>query len=255
VNVAIGSLVRRVSTWHAVVIRLQPGGGVRLNDVLRERPAKHRADSLPTLFSFSREPLIDDGLQQLPNVTSANFRRVSLKEWRERAPQAALDLSCGPQTTDNAPPKIEIDQLLGCNSRCGRVPRLALLGDQVAPLPRRAGQFVGPVARLFQADVGGAPERQVPHLAGSPNAVRQVPRLDAAGRDPDRQSFAPLIRHPIRRLRRPQCLNRAVRERLRAASQSRPKSHSLSPLLFALSQRRRNKIGGSRRTDANTEGW
>jgi hypothetical protein len=44
-------------------------------------------------------------------------------------------------------------------------------------------------------------------------------------------------------------------EQLRAAGQSRPKSHSLSPLLFALSQRRRNKIGGSRRTGANTEGW
>ena len=44
-------------------------------------------------------------------------------------------------------------------------------------------------------------------------------------------------------------------EQLRAACQPGPICHFPSPLLFRLSQRCRNKIGGLRRTGANTGGW
>ena len=83
---------------------------------------------------------------------------ASVKDRCKGAPQAALDGLGGAQTAEYASSKIEIDQRPDGDTRGGRRSGLILFGDQVAAATRGAGQFVGPLARLFEADVGRAPE-------------------------------------------------------------------------------------------------
>src|SRR5262249_22185286 len=85
--------------WGSTVIRLEPGGRVRLDDVLRQRPAKHRGAYLPALFGFPPFARVDDGVQDFANVPPANARGASMKDWGEGAPQAVLDRLRGAQTT------------------------------------------------------------------------------------------------------------------------------------------------------------
>ena len=115
--------------------------------------------TLPPLFGFALSATVRDGVQELPNVASAKVGGASLQDHFKGAPQSALDLFCGAQATNNPPPKIEIDQLLDRNSRFGRLSGLALIRDQVTAAAGRAGQFVGLLARLLEADIGRASER------------------------------------------------------------------------------------------------
>jgi hypothetical protein len=144
---------------HTEVIRLKTGGGVRLNDVLRQRPAEHCCANLPTFFRLPPLAPINDRVQDRPYVTSANICSISLKDGRQCAPQTALNrLGCA-QAADNSPSQIKVDQLLDPNPRGCRVSGLALFADQVTATARRAGEFIGPLARLLEADVGRSAER------------------------------------------------------------------------------------------------
>ena len=137
-SVSISSTVNTRSRGVPRSYAFKPSGGIRLNDVLRQRPAKHRGANLPTLFRLPPLALVDDGVQELPNVPSANIRGISLKDGRERAPQTALDRLGGAQAADNAPSKIEIDQRLDRDPRGCRISGLALLADQVTAACRAA---------------------------------------------------------------------------------------------------------------------
>jgi hypothetical protein len=130
-----------------------------------------------------------------------------VKNRRQGAPQAALDGLRGAQTAEYTSSKIEIDQRPGRDPRGGCRSGFVLFGNQIAAATRGAGQFVGTLARLLKADVARAPERQTAHLPRPSYAVRQVPRLHAARRDPHRQPLAALIGDPIRGFRRPQSLD------------------------------------------------
>jgi hypothetical protein len=110
-------------------MRLEPSGWIRLYDVLRQGPAEHRGANLPALFRFPPFSLVGHGIQDLADVPPADIRGVSLKDWCERAPQTALDRLRGPQTAENPPAKIEIDQRLNRDPRTGCVTRLVLVGD------------------------------------------------------------------------------------------------------------------------------
>jgi hypothetical protein len=123
-----------------------------------------------------------------------------------RLRRLSIDLAVR-RRANNAPSQIAVNQLLDGDARGGRIAGRALFADQVPANAPRAGQFIGPFASLFEAYVGGSPQRQPAHLRRSANAVGQIPRLDAARRDSHRQSFAPLIRNPIRRRGRPQSLD------------------------------------------------
>src|SRR5262245_35057589 len=112
-------------------------------------------------------------------------------------------------------------------------------------------------AAFFQAHIGRAAERTPPHLFRAPNPICQVPSLDAAWRHPHREPDAALIGDSIRSLRRPQGLDRTMRERYRSPA-SVP-SHK--PFATPLCSIRRNAVatsllafGGTRRTDLNGHG-
>ena len=99
----------------ASLVRRQPSGRIGLDDVLRQRPAKHCRANLPALFRFPPLALVGDGVQELADVTPANIGGISLKDGRQGAPQTALDrLGCA-QAANNSPSQIEVDQLLDRN--------------------------------------------------------------------------------------------------------------------------------------------
>ena len=123
----------------ASVVGVEPGGRIGLDDVLRQRPAEHRGANLPALFRFATFALVDDVVQDLPDVTPANIGGVSLKDGRQGAPQTALNrLGCA-QAANNSPSQIEVDQLLDRDPRGCRVSGLAFFADQVTATARRAG--------------------------------------------------------------------------------------------------------------------
>ena len=117
---SISSRVKTPIAGGASVVWCQPGSGIGLNDVLRQRPAEHCRANLPTFLRLPPLAPIDDRVQERPHVTSANLCSISLKDGRQCAPQTALNrLGCA-QAANNSPSQIEVDQLLDGDPRgCG----------------------------------------------------------------------------------------------------------------------------------------
>jgi hypothetical protein len=108
--------------------------------------------------------LVSYRIQQFPNIPPTNVLGVPVEDWGERPPQAALDLLCGSQTARNPSSDVEFDQFFDPEPRSFGSSALLFLDDQVATGPRRAGQLIGTLARLFKAQIAHAPERYASHL-------------------------------------------------------------------------------------------
>ena len=156
------------------------------------------ADAFPLPALAARS---DDGIQDSAcNVTSSNISGISLKDGRVvrfRPLSSPWPFAAGQQL---AVPQIEVDQLFNVIREAARI--LASPSSPISsrPLPRRAGELIRPLARLLEAHVSGAfpsDSRRIPPFL---DCGSQIPRLDAAWRDPDRQPLAPLIGYPIGRL-------------------------------------------------------
>jgi hypothetical protein len=159
---------------------------------------------LPALFGFALDSLVGCGVQQSPNVAPPNALGRPFQNRRKRALQPALDFLCSPQPARHPPSNVKLDQLPHRDTqRCGRT-SFPFLGYQILAGPRRAGQLVGALAGMFEAHVRQSAQRHPADLPRPPDAVGQIPSLDATGSHANSQADAALIGHPEGRFRGPQ---------------------------------------------------
>ena len=207
----------------------------RKPSIPRSRPFPRSPATRPTetwrrpfagAFQLRAQCLVSHRVKQFPDIAPADIVGMPVQDWSKRPPQTALDFLCGPQSARNPASHVELNQLFDREPRSRGDPALRLprRGGRDQRVPHRSTSFAR--SRAFsRANIGDAPERNPSHLTCATNPIGQIPSLGADWRHSHRQPDTALIGHPIWCLRRPQSLDRAMRERHRAARQSRTTSH------------------------------
>ena len=134
----------------AMTVSRQALRGIRWHDVERHGPLEQRVNDLPRPASRARMPCSRDGFEEGQEIALANIGRRHGRQGRQHAPENALDIAGGAKLASDTAREIEADQLLDGDRLGSGLAGVALFGNEIAALPRGAGQFASANARFLE---------------------------------------------------------------------------------------------------------